>query len=87
MPPLVVAFQCRNDFEVAKIVRKNSPLFNKEAFKSELSDQTKMFEKSENAVEALMRLWDDEKTPSCLEVLNPSEKQDYIRLGTALMRC
>lgn len=67
--PLVAAYQGGNDFEVAKIVRKNSPLLNKEAFASELGDQTKMLEKADAAVEALMHLWDDEKIPSCLDVL------------------
>lgn len=67
--PLVAAYQGGNDFEVAKIVRKNSPLLNKEAFASELGDQIKMIEKADAAVEALMHLWDDEKIPSCLDVL------------------
>lgn len=79
--PLVVAYHSRNDFEVAKIVRKHSPLLNKEAFASELSDQTKMLEKSEDAVEALMRLWDDGKSPSCLEVLKSIRETGLFKVG------
>ena len=80
--PLVAAYQSGNDFEVAKIVRKNSPLLNKEAFASELSDQTKMLEKAEAAVEALMRLWDDEKIPSCLEVLKSIRDTGLFKVGS-----
>ena len=80
--PLVAAYQSGNDFEVAKIVRKNSPLLDKEAFASELSDQTKMLEKSEDAVEALMRLWDDEKIPSCLEVLKSIRETGLFKVGS-----
>ena len=79
--PLVAAYKCRNDFEVAQIVRKYSPLLNKEAFASELSDQTKMLEKSEDAVEALMRLWDDGKIPSCLEVLKSIRETGLFKVG------
>lgn len=79
--PLVAAYQCRNDFEVAQIVRKYSPLLNKEAFASELSDQTKMLEKSEDAVEALMRLWDGGKIPSCLEVLKSIRETGLFKVG------
>lgn len=43
--PLVEAYQSGNDFEVSKIVRKNSPLLDKEAFAFESDDQTKMLEK------------------------------------------
>lgn len=77
----MAAYKSGNDFEVAKIVRKNSPLLDKEAFASELSDQTKMLEKSEDAVEALMRLWDDEKIPSCLEVLKSIRETGLFKVG------
>lgn len=82
--PLVAAYKSGNDFEVAKIVRKNSPLLDKEAFASELSDQTKMLEKSEDAVEALMRLWDDEKIPSCLEVLKSIRETGLFKVGSRI---
>ena len=37
--PLVKAYKIGNDFEVAKIVRKNSPLLSKDAFVEEFKDQ------------------------------------------------
>ena len=80
--PLVSAYQSGNDFEVAKIVRKNSPLLNKEAFASEVVDQTKMLEQADTAVEALMHLWDNEKIPSCLEVLKSIRNTGLFKVGS-----
>lgn len=80
--PLVTAYLSGNDFEVAKIVRKNSPLLSKEAFASELNDQTKMLEEAEAAVEALVRLWDNEKNPSCLEVLRLIRDTGLFKVGS-----
>lgn len=80
--PLVTAYQSGNDFEVSKIVRKNSPLLDKEAFASELGDQTKMLEKAGNAVESLMHLWKDEKIPSCLEVLKSIRDTGLFKVGS-----
>ena len=79
--PLVAAYQSGDDFEVAKIIRKNSPLLDKEAFTSELSDQTIMLKKAEASVEALMRLWDDQKIPSCLEVLKSIRDTGLFEVG------
>lgn len=67
--PLLVAYQSGNDFEVAKIIRKNSPLLNKEVFITGLNNQVELLRKAEEAVELLMKLWNDGKVPTCLEVL------------------
>ena len=82
MSPLVTAYQSGNDFEVSKIVRKNSPLLDKEAFASESDNQTKMLEKAGNAVESLMHLWKDEKIPSCLEVLKSIRDTGLFKVGS-----
>ena len=82
MSPLVTACQNGNDFEVSKIVRKNSPLLDKEAFASESDNQTKMLEKAGNAVESLMHLWKDEKIPSCLEVLKSIRDTGLFKVGS-----
>lgn len=79
--PLVEAYQSGNDFEVSKIVRKNSPLLDKEAFAFESDDQTKMLEKAGSAVESLMNLWKDEKIPSCLEVLKNIRDTRLFKVG------
>lgn len=80
--PLVTAYQNGNDFEVSKIVRKNSLLLDKEAFASESDNQTKMLEKAGNAVESLMHLWKDEKIPSCLEVLKSIRDTGLFKVGS-----
>lgn len=79
--PLVEAYQSGNEFEVSKIVRRNSPLLDKEAFASESDNQTKMLEKAESAVESLMNLWKDEKIPSCLEVLKNIRDTRLFKVG------
>ena len=67
--PLVKAYQERNDFEVAKIVRKYSPLLDKKTFAANIESQAEMLQNAENAIESLMELWSDDKQPSCLDVL------------------
>ena len=80
--PLVEAYQSGNDFEVAKIVRKNSPLLDKEAFITGLSDPAELLEKAEEAVELLMQLWNDGKVPTCLEVLKSIRDTGLFKVGT-----
>ena len=67
--PLVKAYQEKNDFEVAKIVRKYSPLLDKKTFASNIESQAEMLQNAENAIQVLMELWSDDKDPSCLDVL------------------
>ena len=67
--PLVRAYQEKNDFEVAKIVRKHSPLLDKKTLVAKTDDQAEILQKAENAVESLMELWSGNKIPSCLDVL------------------
>ena len=67
--PLVKAYQEKNDFEVAKIVRKYSPLLDKKTLAATTEDQTEILQKAESAVDSLMELWSDNQIPSCLDVL------------------
>ncbi|MCM1506337.1 MAG: AAA family ATPase [Ruminococcus flavefaciens] len=67
--PLVKAYQEKNDFEVAKIVRKYSPLLDKKTFAANIKSQAEMLQNADNATESLMKLWSDDKEPSCLDVL------------------
>ena len=79
--PLVSAYQREDDFEVAQIVRNNSPLLDREVFAFEGSDQTKLLKKTETAVEDLMRLWNAGKEPSCLEVLKSIHDTGLFKVG------
>ena len=80
--PLLVAYQSGNDFEVAKIIRKNSPLLNKEVFITGLNNQVELLRKAEEAVELLMKLWNDGKVPTCLEVLKSIRDTGLFKVGT-----
>lgn len=79
--PLLVAYQSGNDFEVAKIIRKNSPLLNKEVFITGLNNQVELLKKAEEAVELLMKLWNDGKVPTCLEVLKSIRDTGLFKVG------
>lgn len=79
--PLLVAYQSGNDFEVAKIIRKNSPLLNKEVFITGLNKQVELLRKAEEAVELLMKLWNDGKVPTCLEVLKSIRDTGLFKVG------
>lgn len=79
--PLLAAYQSGNDFEVAKIIRKNSPLLNKEVFITGLNNQVELLRKAEEAVELLMNLWNDEKVPTCLEVLKSIRDTGLFKVG------
>ena len=79
--PLLVAYQSGNDFEVAKIIRKNSPLLNKEVFITGLNNQVELLRKAEEAVELLMELWNDGKVPTCLEVLKSIRDTGLFKVG------
>lgn len=79
--PLLAAYQSGNDFEVAKIIRKNSPLLNKEVFITELNNQVELLRKAEEAVELLMKLWNDGKVPTCLEVLKSIRDTGLFKVG------
>lgn len=79
--PVLVAYQSGNDFEVAKIIRKNSPLLNKEVFITGLNNQVELLRKAEEAVELLMKLWNDGKVPTCLEVLKSIRDTGLFKVG------
>lgn len=79
--PLLVAYQSGNDFEVAKIIRKNSLLLNKEVFITGLNNQVELLRKAEEAVELLMKLWNDGKVPTCLEVLKSIRDTGLFKVG------
>ena len=79
--PLLVAYQSGNDFEVAKIIRKNSPLLNKEVFITGLNNQVELLRKAEEAVELLMKLWNDGKVLTCLEVLKSIRDTGLFKVG------
>lgn len=80
--PLVNAYHEKNDFEVAKIVRKYSPLLDKKTLATTTEDQAEILQKAENAVESLMELWSDNQTPACLDVLRSIRNTGLFKVST-----
>lgn len=66
--PLIKAHKSNEQFKVATIVRKHSPLLSKKVLLSKQEKQTELIEKAEKATESLSNLWSEEKIPTCLEV-------------------
>ena len=80
--PLVNAYHEKNDFEVAKIVRKYSPLLDKKTLATTTEDQAEILQKAENVVESLMELWSDNQTPACLDVLRSIRNTGLFKVST-----
>ena len=68
--PLIKAHQSNNTFEIAKIIRQSSPLLSKKALSLQPDKQQYKLEQAESATKSLFALWNDGKTPSCIDVLS-----------------
>lgn len=66
--PLSVAQTSNNKFEVANIVKEYSPLFDRKNIISE-SDQLKVMQQSKTNIDKLLKLWENNKIPSLIEIL------------------
>ena len=82
--PLVLAYKNNDDFEVARIVRSNSPLLNKDAFAENLSSQILLLQTAEQAVDSLMKLWENENVPTCIEVLKSIRNTGLLKFGNRI---
>jgi DNA helicase II / ATP-dependent DNA helicase PcrA len=67
--PIIKAKQDNDDFSVTAIVRKNSPLLSKAAFKAKGGDQSLQIKQAREAVDALLALWKYDNQPTFLDVL------------------
>lgn len=67
--PLINAYKRNDSFEVARLVRQYSPLLDKKNFGMNPAKQKEMLERADSATVSLVSLWDNEKIPSCIEVL------------------
>jgi DNA helicase-2/ATP-dependent DNA helicase PcrA len=68
--PLLRAKERGDDFAVAAVVRKESPLLSKATLKSAGTDQRTKIQDTRTAVEELMSLWSDNGNPRFLDVLD-----------------
>lgn len=81
--PLLIAHKSNNNFEIANIVKKQSPLFDKENIKNE-SDTISILKKAKVNVDKLLKLWDNNNSPRLLEILNNVNSSKLFKLPTDL---
>ncbi len=77
--PLLLAHKSNNNFEIANIIKKQSPLFDKENIKNE-SDKISILKTAKTNVEKLLKLWDDNNSPTLLEILNNVHSSKLFKL-------
>lgn len=81
--PLVQAVQCGDDFEVMRLLKKTSPLLSKAVLKT--SDDQRLHLKSvDDSLKSLANLWNDEKSPSFLEVLQEVARSGLFAIPESL---
>lgn len=80
--PLITAYKNGDEFEIAKIVRKNSPLIAKEAFGTTAGAQVKILQNAKVAVDKLTKLWSKNKDPLCLEVLKVINETGLFKISS-----
>lgn len=78
--PLVSAQQANDKFEVARILRKHSPLLASKALES---DPDTMISKARNATDKLGKLW-EEGEPTLLEIVNEVHRSNLLLLPVEL---
>ena len=79
--PLKNAYQNKDEFEIARIIKKYSPLVKRGVFLTETEDQTKTLQKADEAVEQLMKLWEGGKDPLCLGVIRAIKETKLFEMG------
>ena len=81
--PLIEAHRNKDRFGIASIIRKNSPLLDRKAFKVSGS-QINQIERSKKAVSILTNLWEVESSPTFLQVLQKVAETKLFELPEVL---
>lgn len=74
-----------DEYAVAAIVRKRSPLLDKAFLRAAGSDQPAMLKKARDAVNALMALWDNGTVPLLIDVLRCVHANELFRVPDILL--
>ncbi|RCW63164.1 UvrD-helicase domain-containing protein [Saliterribacillus persicus] len=82
--PLIKARQSRDDFAVARIARKYSPLLRKEALQSSSNSIQKISE-TRKAVDSLFSLWSNNSNPSLNHILREVYRSGLFQVPEALI--
>jgi ATP-dependent DNA helicase UvrD/PcrA len=81
--PLFIAHKSNNRFEIANIIKKQSSIFDKENIKNE-SDIISTLKTANTNVEKLLKLWDNDKSPTLVEILNNVNGSKLFKLPADL---
>lgn len=79
--PLKKAHKEGNDFEVAKIIHRYSPLLSNKSFAAQTTTQLDKLNQVEEATDNLLSLWDNDAIPSCLDVLRNIRSSELFEIG------
>lgn len=82
--PVIEAKVSGNDFSVASIVKKYSPLFNKDALKTS-GTPVNLIRESAEAVQSLYSLWDERKDPSLGGILKEVHRSGLFSIPEVLI--
>lgn len=75
------AYKTNSDFDVAKIDKRYSPLLKSKTLSMDISHQTALLQKVEDSVDALLSLWKDSNTPSCIDILRSIRETELFPLN------
>jgi DNA helicase-2/ATP-dependent DNA helicase PcrA len=82
--PLLKAKERSDDFAVAAIVRKASPLLSKDTLKAAGTDQRIKIHEAREAIKELTTLWSDKGNPRFLDVLNCVSRTGLFEIPESL---
>ncbi|WP_435522876.1 hypothetical protein [Chryseobacterium indoltheticum] len=68
--PLIAAYKVHNNFEIANIIKIHSPILSKENIKRKKISLNLLKNCKKAKVEKLFFLWEDNKSPTLLQILN-----------------
>ncbi|WP_155308958.1 UvrD-helicase domain-containing protein [Desulfosarcina ovata] len=83
--PLIKANEKKDSFALTSIVRKNSPLLEKDTLISCKSGQKCQVESAKAAVDSLVELWKDGKSPTFMQVLDSVYQTGLFRIPGVLI--
>jgi len=81
--PIYMAHQRGNKFEITNYVKQFSPLISKQSL-SEESNKLEKLHFANEKVNELLSLWDDEKEPTLLEILNNIDSTKLFKIPSIL---
>lgn len=84
--PLIDADKSGNSFEVAKVMKQFSPLLSRETLENMGQDQLQGLQNANRAVKSLCKLFENESTLSCIDVISEIQKEGIFFLSDRVTR-